>query len=52
VLKRWEFLHSESLGIAYFLDSRTKAGIDMIGEDRIDTIKQLEDLQFFERNFK
>jgi hypothetical protein len=42
VLKRWEFLHTESMGIAFFLDPKSKGGVDMIDDDRIDTIDQLE----------
>jgi hypothetical protein len=41
--KRWAFIHTESMGIAYFLNPKTKAGSDMVGTDRVDTIDQLEE---------
>jgi hypothetical protein len=42
VLRRWEFVHTESMEIFYFLDPETKGGRDMIGDDRLDSISQLE----------
>lgn len=40
--ERWSFLHTESMGIAYFIDPKTKTGLDMAGTDRIDTLFQLK----------
>ncbi|KAJ1553118.1 hypothetical protein HK096_009147, partial [Nowakowskiella sp. JEL0078] len=31
------------MGIAYFLDPKSKAGVDMHGDDCIDTLSQLKD---------
>jgi hypothetical protein len=39
---RWAFLHTESMGMAYFLDPKTAAGEKMVGTDRLDTIMQIQ----------
>ena len=40
--KRWAFLHTESMGFAYFLNPQYKAGCLMINTDIVDTLKQLK----------
>lgn len=43
VNERWAFIHTQSMGIAYFLNPKTKAGSNMVGTDKQDTIDQLEE---------
>lgn len=43
VMERWAFLHTSSMGMAYFLDPKTLGGADMHGSDLVDTIDQLEE---------
>lgn len=39
---RWVFIHTGSMGMAYFLDPRTEAGRDMIDDDQVDTMHLLK----------
>jgi hypothetical protein len=36
VQDRWAFLHTESMGFAYFLDPKTRAGAGLVGDDMYD----------------
>jgi len=40
---RWGFVHTEAMGIAFFLALDSKAGSLMVGSDQVDTIQQLKD---------
>ena len=39
---RWQFIHTESVGFAYFLEPNTCGGINMYGHDKDDTMHQLK----------
>ena len=41
VQDRWNFLHTESMDFAYFLDPKTRAGEGFIGEDMLDNARLL-----------
>jgi hypothetical protein len=41
VARRWAFLHTEAMGVAYFLDTKTRAGDDMVGTDQQGTMSQI-----------
>ena len=43
VEERWAFVHTESMRFAYLLNPNTKAGLRMVGTDKMDTIEQLRD---------
>lgn len=40
IKKRWDFIHTESMGFAYILDPMTKGGLGMMGTDFEDTHEQ------------
>lgn len=40
---RWAFLHTESMGFAYFLDPKTRAGEGFIDDDLYDNARLLKD---------
>jgi hypothetical protein len=33
---RWAFVHTESMSMAFFLDPRTRGGLDMLGDDHME----------------
>ena len=41
VNQRWEFIHTPSMGFAYYLDPRTGGGKGMVGDDIASTDEQL-----------
>ena len=41
VEKRWNFIHTESMGFSFILTPRNTESSDMVGTDRLDTIQQL-----------
>ncbi|KAG9408120.1 hypothetical protein AC1031_021360 [Aphanomyces cochlioides] len=42
-MERWDFLHTESMGFAYYLDPRTKAGEGMFEDDLYDITRLLQE---------
>lgn len=48
IKKRWEFIHTESMGFAYVLNPKTKGGLGMMGEDLEETYDNLRN--FFDND--
>ncbi|KAG9401293.1 hypothetical protein AC1031_010052 [Aphanomyces cochlioides] len=42
-MERWDFLHTESMGFAFYLDPQTKAGEGMVEDDLYDITYQLQE---------